>query len=382
MKLRTLITSSIILTSAVAISACDMDMDGHMAAYDETIEMPANSASTCISARPDVSDAWCQAVDCAPVYIDGGYCQLADEAGAPAPRPEETLEIKPAFTEIEDTGTCISAARHVSDAWCQDVKCAPVYIEQGLCKLVGANDNTEVEPTPEVIEEREVVTKPASSRAPYYPHWGKSVCVNDGKQPSWQTALYDDGSDCCAKHFSWNIQACLDATGARTEPTVETPEDVIVPEDNDENNDDAADENDDDAPVVEDDEDDETPVIDDEEDDAAMTDDNDDDTLADDTCPAGWNLKSKNCEGLTWRNSVLWLCLQTLPSAVTPTCDSDDLEDTDEMCVLGFGPSNHSAEWCENPHAPLICGGNVCDVPAKGNSCDFGGPQNTFSFCP
>jgi hypothetical protein len=110
----------------------------------------------------------------------------------------------------------------------------------------------------------------------------------------------------------------------------------------------------------------------------------DDDQLPPNTCPSGWVKYQKSCKGLSQNgNSPYWFCMQSLPSkTITEYCDSDQLKSIDEKCYLSLTDFNETAVWCENPSAPLICGGKVCNVPAKGNKCVLAGPQNSFSFCP
>ena len=144
----------------------------------------------CVSAVPHVTDAWCKAVDCAPVYVDGGYCRFDDEAttdtledtavdsdiadtdGAEEPAsplaeredpsadtvitgddidqdPDHQAEAsdRPDGTQDESDAApsqCVSAVPHVSDAWCQATNCHSAYIASGHCQVTGvSNDDTE-----------------------------------------------------------------------------------------------------------------------------------------------------------------------------------------------------------------------------------------------
>ena len=77
----------------------------------------AQGNADCISARAGISDAWCQAVACAPVYVQGGFCRRAeadsdardDDTEAPVndaidaderarPRHEHQDDVKPSST--------------------------------------------------------------------------------------------------------------------------------------------------------------------------------------------------------------------------------------------------------------------------------------------
>ena len=380
MKLRTLLTTSIFLINAMAMTAC---VAGTSADYEsdpaeaDFVEAPSNSASNCVSNMPSVSDAWCQAVACAPTYVDGGFCKLAggeeetkeeakpvSETPAP-PVVEEPAEDAPEQTKSDNSGDCVSNQAGISDAWCQAVKCAPVYIDQGFCKL---GDTSGVrEPAKEPKAEKETSPEPpvvTDEANPYYPNWGAGTCVSDGEQPSWQTALYANPADCCEKHFSWKLDDCLNDTGANAD-TTEVPE--VADEDN--------------TPVEEEDNDEEdnTPVEEEDNDEEDNT-----TALAPNTCPNGWTKKAKDCSGLPWQNSVRWHCTQTLPSAATQSCTSNNVDLTDETCVVSSG--NMAATWCVNPNptAKLVCGDKVCSVSKSGNECKaipMGG--NSFFFaCP
>jgi len=48
----------------------------------------------------------------------------------------------------------------------------------------------------------------------YYPDWSKSLCINDGEQPSYMTSnqeiwMYDSLKECCDTRFTWNSAACV-----------------------------------------------------------------------------------------------------------------------------------------------------------------------------
>ena len=90
--------------------------------HSEPIE---EEASECFSIQPHISDAWCQAVECDPVYAD--FCATETE--------EVEVEVE---VEIEEAlpPQCVSFQPHISDAWCEAVACAPVFVEQGICGIL------------------------------------------------------------------------------------------------------------------------------------------------------------------------------------------------------------------------------------------------------
>jgi hypothetical protein len=313
-----------------------------------------SAAPRCVSARPNISDAWCQAVSCALIYVDGGFCELAVEE-APAPSAPETATI------IEE--------------------------------------NDEVVEVVEVVEivEIEAPVQPADQAHPYYPNWTDGTCVNDGQAPSWERQLYPQPSVCCEKHFSWKLDACLQDTGAAVivdEDDAEVAEDIVAEEveEGEEDEEDVAEEVEED--VVEEADEEAEDIVADE--DAADADDDDEPIVADEdeieidvnvpngACPAGWTRRTKDCSGLPWQNSVRWHCSQTLPASTTQSCDAANADLTDEMCLVeqGFLAST----WCTNPapSAPLVCGGNECDVPKAGNSCKAlpAGGRSVMMMCP
>jgi chitinase len=64
-----------------------------------------DESNDCKSIRPEVTDAWCKAVQCDAAYID--FCR--GETNPPT------------------ISNCVSISPQVTDAWCQSVKCHPVY---------------------------------------------------------------------------------------------------------------------------------------------------------------------------------------------------------------------------------------------------------------
>jgi hypothetical protein len=139
----------------------------------------ALAQAECVSNQLHISDAWCKAVDCASVYVDGGYCLLLDdtvdevidevepmeseaedaevdvidnEAEDEAVEPEENEAedeaVEPEENEAEEEtvpdpapggatdGQCVSNQPHISDAWCKASACHPVYIASGHCAVI------------------------------------------------------------------------------------------------------------------------------------------------------------------------------------------------------------------------------------------------------
>ena len=78
----------------------------------DSSELTDEDAPACFSIQPHISDAWCQAVECAPVYAD--FCSTETEA----------VE----FEEEELPPQCVSFQPNISDAWCEAVACAPVFV--------------------------------------------------------------------------------------------------------------------------------------------------------------------------------------------------------------------------------------------------------------
>lgn len=117
-------------------------------------------SGACVSIRPQqVTDEWCQAVKCDPVYAD--FCSSSGGANPatapvpvpvspqpapsgpapvpanPAPVPEAQPQPAPAPEGTAASGGCVSIAKpQISDKWCQDVKCDPAYSQ--YCSSTGA----------------------------------------------------------------------------------------------------------------------------------------------------------------------------------------------------------------------------------------------------
>ena len=89
-------------------------------AEDTPVSDDDTPVETCFSIQPHVSDAWCQAVACDPIYA--AFCATGEA--------EPTVDPPPVEPEVEE---CVSAAPHISNAWCEAVACAPVFVEAGLC---------------------------------------------------------------------------------------------------------------------------------------------------------------------------------------------------------------------------------------------------------
>ena len=119
------------------------------------------SAAECRAASPAATDAWCEAVACADVYVVAGFCAVVDGgaepmevtpapvAETPAPvavTPEPVAVTPPPVAETPapvaespapgveaEPAACVSAMAHISDAWCQAVACDVVYVDSGYC---------------------------------------------------------------------------------------------------------------------------------------------------------------------------------------------------------------------------------------------------------
>lgn len=302
---------------------------------------------------------------------------------------------------------CVSARAGISDAWCQAVGCADVYVSGGFCRHFEAADAVDEAPAAEapsaqleVVEEtpvQEILTPADDAAHPFYPHWATGVCINDGKAPSWERSLYADASVCCEKHFSWNLEVCLVETGAGLN-VVEAAEDAeaealegsegdVAEEAEDEGVEEAEDEVFEEAEEEGVEEAEEEPVEEGEEEVAEEAEDEveKEEPLAAGQCPMGWIRRYKDCTYEPWQNSVRWHCTQSLPPANVQSCDAEDADFTRKTCGLDRGA--YDATWCENPNptAPLVCGGNICDVPEDGNSCKgipAGGRGSVNWVCP
>ena len=93
---------------------------------EASLEAPAEQ--TCFSIQPHISDAWCEAVACHPVYAD--FCSTGHED------VEEEIDEEPESIIEPEVEQCVSAAPHISDSWCEAVECAPVFVESGLCTFI------------------------------------------------------------------------------------------------------------------------------------------------------------------------------------------------------------------------------------------------------
>jgi len=71
-------------------------------------------------------------------------------------------------------------------------------------RLAKTVERTDTNPTPEP-------TAAPTNPHPYYVHWGKGTCVNDGNQPDWQQELFDTIRECCTAKMNWKIDACVEA---------------------------------------------------------------------------------------------------------------------------------------------------------------------------
>lgn len=114
---------------------------------------------TCVSKAPHISDEWCQQVQCAQDYIDGGFCEWTEGGTTSPPTEGETPSPSSAFPTSspsryptplitstptpapapsippqESSQDCVSIVAHISNEWCQSVACDQVYIDAGLCQ--------------------------------------------------------------------------------------------------------------------------------------------------------------------------------------------------------------------------------------------------------
>ena len=329
----------------------DVDnVDAQFEVYTSTAALSAGQG--CVSARASISDDWCRSVQCAEVYVNGGFCQWADQVvSAAVEERDEVEEVAEAEARVE---------------------------------LV------ELEPVDEIV------APAADAGQPFYPNWTVGTCTNDGKAPSWERKLYDDPVNCCRKHFGWKYEACLVETGAQMseeapvaeeleEEVAEAEEAEVVEDIEDEVAEDMEDEP---AEDMEEEvaEDVEEEIAEDIEDEVAedIMDDEAEANVPAGECPEGWSRHTKDCSNLPWENSVRWHCTQVLPPSTTQACSAPDADLTEETCLVSKGV--HAATWCENPapSAPLVCGGKICDVVKAGNSCDLqpAGGRSVISVCP
>ena len=151
------------------LESADADLQLH------TSTAALSAEQVCLSARASISDDWCRAVQCADVYVNGGFCRWADQA---APAVLEEIE---AIVEVEEV---------------EEVQEAEEF------------EVVELDPA------AEIEAPVADAGRPFYPNWTVGTCINDGKAPSWERNLYQDPAHCCGKHFRWKHEACLVETGA------------------------------------------------------------------------------------------------------------------------------------------------------------------------
>jgi len=116
----------------------------------------ASAKADCVSNQPHISDAWCAAVDCAPVYVDGGYCLLVHEEMTDPIDEAPIIENEPEYVDngpaihgplnaedgegsvvdSEAEGECVSDQPHISDGWCKATGCSPAYVHSGHCVVI------------------------------------------------------------------------------------------------------------------------------------------------------------------------------------------------------------------------------------------------------
>jgi hypothetical protein len=139
----------------------------------------AQAEEQCISAAAHISDGWCQAVDCAPTYVEAGLCQLlgdptsesdpveaVDDPGEAEPKVDDE-EIhatdEDAHGDVEDIDgersedatECVSTQPHISDAWCRATNCHPAYIDSGHCERL-VDEASANEPSEDLVDVEEV----------------------------------------------------------------------------------------------------------------------------------------------------------------------------------------------------------------------------------
>ncbi|MEE2787995.1 MAG: hypothetical protein VX589_11700 [Myxococcota bacterium] len=326
---------------------------------------PLVAQAECRSAQPHISDAWCQAVQCAPVYVSGGFCMATDtsrdevddfesglavdeatpaayeddEQESPTDDSEDIndMDVSEAVDaqEAEPTGPstsygsigdaeCVSGQPNVSDAWCQAVGCHPTYIASGHCILVdeaSSTDDDEASALDDTDVRSALDPSPTAPDASDIPSTGDTPTELD----------MDDAQD--AAGFD------------ETDTTVNDRSEMDSNEGIEASRHDGA------------------------------------DTMVEGQCPGGWRRAAKDCANLPWQNSVRWHCSQELPPSTTQRCGDSNVDLTDEICVTQTG--HLATEWCINPSPSkmLVCGGLQCDVTAANHECDMI-PMGGGSFTP
>ena len=83
MKLRNIISATLLITSLVATSGCDSALTHEEGAEDMGTAQKALTHETrqCVSASTAVSDAWCESVGCSETSIASGDCMYLGEGG-------------------------------------------------------------------------------------------------------------------------------------------------------------------------------------------------------------------------------------------------------------------------------------------------------------
>ena len=335
---------------------------------------PVTAQAECLSAQPHISDAWCQAVQCAPVYVQGGFCIAEDRPIEdsvrldPADEADDAQEAEDAsdveevsavidaaarddvqdathLSDLEDTtdlsdtpanpdlsaeADCVSQQPNISDAWCRAVACHPTYIESGHCIRLGQPQG-EDDKGDTLIGEADIDKSEPDQKGVVGPLTNVSNPMVEGADNDG-----DDGAD-DAQDNGVNT-----TTDGETEDF--SPADEAEPSD-------------------------EVNVA----------------TFTRDECPPNWRRVRKDCSNLPWQNSVRWHCSQQLPPSTTQLCGADEMDFTDEICTSRTGYL--SAEWCINPSPTkvLVCGGTDCGVAAASNEClliPTGGRGSVAQVCP
>uniref|UniRef100_A0A7S4WBP4 Chitin-binding type-4 domain-containing protein n=2 Tax=Sar TaxID=2698737 RepID=A0A7S4WBP4_9STRA len=98
---------------------------------------PKSSSPSCYSIRSCVSDKFCQEMECADIVVDAGICARASvPIPDPTPKPTPKPTNKPTPTGTAGEKKCISLASHISNEWCRSTGCAPDYVDAGICAWV------------------------------------------------------------------------------------------------------------------------------------------------------------------------------------------------------------------------------------------------------
>jgi hypothetical protein len=365
MKLRNLLTATLLITSLVAAPGCDSALTpgDNMAPLGTAQKALTHEVRECVSNAPHISDSWCQAVACAETYVTSGYCRYLDET--------------------DDDGTCPPAPECATDSLAEDTTgngCADACLP------------VETASVPDVEEPTAV---PADTHPqPFYPNWTVGNCVDDGEEPAWENNLYDVATDCCRTHFNWKYDACIadarragannDApqelaeTDGGSEPVIDADEDAL---DATTDSDDALESDGQEGEVELTAGSDNTVNVELDETDSVEEEGMEEDETVDvrgdsSTCPEGWDYDEIDCSYTPWQHSQAWFCSQKFAPNTTDACGEQ--EDGTEFCLVpdaetgsSFGMGEGvagSQKRCVNPdyeddtcENPIFCGrGMIC----------------------